>query len=132
MKPIPTKKHETLTLHDWMTLPCFKKPISTVENQDLPTISKARVPPPQLVDAEKGLMDSIEELVKRKQIIGPPPTLEDLVNPIEEQEVGNSPYRFEGGDAEIIAEVRNEMAVARGKVIEVDLDSENEGDAVPS
>ena len=46
VKPIPTKKHETLTLHDWMTLPCFKKPISTVENQDLPTISKARVPPP--------------------------------------------------------------------------------------
>ena len=88
--------------------------------------------PPQLVDAEKGLMDSIEELVKRKRIIGPPPTLEDLVNPIKEQEVGNSPYRFEGGDAEIVAEVRNEMAVARGEVIEVDSDSEDEGDAVPS
>ncbi|KAF8235100.1 hypothetical protein L208DRAFT_1392994, partial [Tricholoma matsutake] len=35
-------------------------------------------------------MDSVEELVKRKQIIGPPPTLKDLVNPIEECKVGDS------------------------------------------
>jgi len=45
-------------------------------------------------------MDSIEELVKCKRITGPPPTLEDLVNPMKEQEVGDSPYRFEGGDAQ--------------------------------
>jgi hypothetical protein len=73
-------------------------------------------------------MDSIEELVKHKRIIGPPPTLEDLVNPIEEQEVGDSPYRFEGGDAQIIAKVRHEMAAARGEVIKLnDSDSEDDG-----
>ena len=63
-------------------------------------------------------MDSIDDLVKRKQIIGPPPTLDDLVDPIEECEVGDSPYRSEGGDAEIVAEVLHEMAVARGEIIE--------------
>jgi hypothetical protein len=73
-------------------------------------------------------MDSVEELVKRKQIIGPPPTLEDLVNPIEEREVGDSPYRFEGGDAEIVAEVRHEMAVARGEIIELDDEDDDEDD----
>ena len=76
--------------------------------------------PSQIVQAEKDLMNSIDDLVKRKRIIGPPPTLEDLVDPIEEREVGDSPYRFEGGDAEIVAEVLHEMAVARGEVIELD------------
>ena len=32
-----------------------------------------------------------------------PPTLEDLVDPTEECEAGDSPYRF-GGDAKIVAE----------------------------
>jgi hypothetical protein len=59
-----------------------------------------------------------------KRIIGLSPTLEDLVDPIEEREVGDSPYTFEGGDAEIVAEVLHEMAVAQGEVIELD-DSDN-------
>jgi hypothetical protein len=43
--------------------------------------------------------------------------------------IGDSPYRFEGGDAEIVAEVRYEMAVACGEIIELDdSDSEDEGD----
>ncbi|KAF8227377.1 hypothetical protein L208DRAFT_1297022 [Tricholoma matsutake] len=60
----------------------------------LPPVGQARSDPTSLSsgigEAEKDLMDSVEELVKRKQIIGPPPTLEDLVNPIEEREVGDS------------------------------------------
>ena len=67
----------------------------------------------QIIEVEKDLMNSVKELVKRKRIIGPPPTLEDLVDPIEECEIGDSPYKFEGGDMEIVAEVRHEMAVAR-------------------
>jgi hypothetical protein len=83
----------------------------------------------QIVDVEKELMSSVEELVKRKRIIGCPPTFEELVNPIEEREVGDSPYRFEGGDAEIVAEVWHEIAVAWGEVIELDdSDLEDEGD----
>jgi hypothetical protein len=81
----------------------------------------------QIIEAEKDLMNTVEELVKRKQIIGPPPTLEDLVDPIEERETGDSPYRFEGGDAEIVAEVQREMAIARGEIIELN-DSDNDSD----
>ena len=77
--------------------------------------------PSQIVEAEKDLMDSIDDLVKRKRIIGPPPTLDDLVDPIEEREVGDSPYRFEGGNGEIVAEVLHEMAVARDEIIDLDL-----------
>ena len=58
----------------------------------------------------------------------PPPTLKDLVNPIEEHEVGDSPYRFEGGDAEIVAEVQHEMAVAQGEIIELDDKDDDEDD----
>ena len=36
------------------------------------------------------------------------------VDLVEEREIGDSPYRFEGGDAEIVAVVQHEMAVARG------------------
>ena len=78
-------------------------------------------------------MDSVAELVKRKRIIGCPPSLEDLVNPAEEQEIGDSPYKFEGGDAEIVAEVRHEMAVERGEIIDDKDESDDEDDAdVPS
>jgi hypothetical protein len=73
-------------------------------------------------------MDSIDDLVKQRHIIGPPPTLEDLVDPIEEREVGDLLYTFEGGDAKIMAEVLHEMAVAQGKVIELDDDDDGEDD----
>ena len=72
-------------------------------------------------------MESVKELVKRRRIIGSPPTLEDLVNPVEECEIGDSLYRFEGGDAEIVAVVQHEMAVARGDVIELE-DSEDDSE----
>jgi len=71
---------------------------------------------PQIIKAEQELMESVKELVKHRWIIGSPPTLEDLVDPVEEWEIGDLPYRFEGGDAEIVAVVQHEMAVARGDV----------------
>jgi len=68
-------------------------------------------------------------------IIGSPPTLEDLVNLIEEHEIRDLPYRFKGGDAKIMAVVQCEMAVARGDVIELDDsedNSENDLEDVPT
>ena len=56
------------------------------------------------------------------------PTLEDLVNPIEEHEVGDLPYRIEGGDAEIVAEVQHEMAVTQGEIIELDDEDDDKDD----
>ena len=75
----------------------------------LPPLAQVRSDPTsisdsQIIKAEKDLMNTVEELVKCKQIIGPSPTLEDLVDPIKECKIGESPYRFEGGDAEIGAE----------------------------
>ena len=57
-----------------------------------------------------------------------PPTLEDLVDPIEECEIGDLPYRFEGGDTEIVAEVWHEMAVAWGEIIELNDSDDNSDD----
>lgn len=63
---------------------------------------------PSIVELEKletDLMDAVEDLHQRKRIKGDRITLEELLNPIEEKEVGDSPYRFSGGDEEIISTV---------------------------
>ena len=68
------------------------------------------------------------ELKQRNHIYGKVPTLEDILNLVEELKIGNSAYLFEEGDAEIVAQVRHEQAVARGDIIEVGSESEsNEG-----
>jgi len=73
-------------------------------------------------------MESVEELVRHQRIIGPPPTLEDLVTPVEEREIGDSPYRFEGGDAEIVACGSTwRWQLQEGDVIELE-DSEDDGE----
>lgn len=58
---------------------------------------------PQLDRLEAGLMEAVADLKARKRITGTPPTLEELVNPVEENEIGESEYSFPGGDDEIIA-----------------------------
>jgi hypothetical protein len=59
---------------------------------------------PQLEELEINLMRSVSTLQERKRVRGTAPTLEDLLNPMEETTIGNSPYSFPGGDDEIIAE----------------------------
>ncbi|KAF8980840.1 hypothetical protein BDQ17DRAFT_1438749 [Cyathus striatus] len=56
-------------------------------------------------------MASVKELKQQNRIFGALPTLDELVNPQEEREVGESPYQFEGGDDDIVKEVEYEMAV---------------------
>jgi hypothetical protein len=80
----------------------------------------------ELKDVEKDLMDATGELRTRQRIIGTAPTLEDLLNPIEEKEKEDSPYRFEGGDTEIIAQLQQEQVVECGKAMAVD-DTDSEG-----
>jgi hypothetical protein len=79
----------------------------------------------QIIEAEQELIQSIKELAKHRWIIGSP--LEDLVNLVEECEIGDSPYKFEGSDAKIVAVVHHEMAVARGDVIVLE-DSEDDAE----
>ncbi|KAH9010168.1 hypothetical protein EDB83DRAFT_2173810, partial [Lactarius deliciosus] len=58
----------------------------------------------QLKDLEADLMCAIDSLQKCKCIRGTALTLEDLLNPIEETEIGHSDYQFPGSDDKIVAE----------------------------
>jgi len=53
-------------------------------------------------------------------------TIEEILDPVEEREVGDDcDYEFPGGDNEIVEEVRRQMAIERGDIMEVDSDSED-------
>ncbi|KAG6857855.1 hypothetical protein C0995_004751, partial [Termitomyces sp. Mi166 len=82
----------------------------------------------QIKAAEDALMESINELVKKKRIFGEPLSLEELVDPIEEHKDPDSSYTFDSGKAEIISQVWQEMAEKGAiDVIEID-DLDNEDD----
>jgi hypothetical protein len=110
----------------------FKKPLSQglEEHTNQASSHQPAVPEParlqQLQEIEKELQECVKELKRRNRIIGQPLTLQDLLNPVEEQDVGQSQYAFEGGDDEIVAQVQHDMAVQRGE-IEL-IDSEDEED----
>ena len=94
-------------------------------------LAEATATLPQIIEAEWDWWN----LSESRWIIGSLPTLEDLVNLVEEHEIGDSLYRFEGGHAEILAVVQHEMAVARGDVIELEDsedDAEDEVEDVPT
>ena len=80
---------------------------------------------PQVAILECNLMASIAELHIRHQIFGDLPSLEDLLDPAEEKEVGDSPYQFEGGDAEIVAQICHQMAVDQHNIVDVDSEDEH-------
>ncbi|KAG6851747.1 hypothetical protein H0H87_012556 [Tephrocybe sp. NHM501043] len=85
---------------------------------------------PQIEATETALMESVNELVKRNRIFGNPPTLEELLNPAEERDDPDSLYTFDGGDDEIVAQVRREMAEKSGgdDIIEIDDSGDEESD----
>lgn len=94
-------------------------PIPTTNSTKPATLSPLPVPL-QLQDVEQDLVAAIDELKVRKRIIGTPLTLEEMLNPIEDQEIGDSMYRFEGGDDEIVATVQRELEMEAGDIMEVD------------
>ena len=57
-------------------------------------------------------------------------TLEEMLNPVEEHElIGDSAYRFKGGDDEIVATVWRELETKAGDIMEVDeSDDKEEGE----
>ncbi|KAG6851443.1 hypothetical protein H0H87_001085, partial [Tephrocybe sp. NHM501043] len=85
---------------------------------------------PQIEATETALMESVNELVKRNQIFGNPPTLEELLDPAEERDDPDSLYTFDSGDDEIVAQVRREMAEKSGgdDIIEIDDSGDEESD----
>ncbi|KAJ7460235.1 hypothetical protein FB451DRAFT_978637, partial [Mycena latifolia] len=56
----------------------------------------------QITALEHRLEALVADLKVRKRIIGAPPTLDEMLDPPAELEVGESTYTFEGGDSEIV------------------------------
>jgi hypothetical protein len=93
----------------------------------LPPMAGAR--PPQLVATENNLVDSVKVLQSQNCIFGQPLTVDELVNPVQEQEILNkSPYAFSGGDVKIVKQVTHEQQVEQGDVVKVDRDDNDGGD----
>ena len=89
-----------------------------------PSPNPSVAPFSQLQGLEVDLMRAVDDLQQRKRIRGTAPTLEDLLNPIEEIEIGHSDYRFPGGDDEIVAEALRATTDAPDE--EMDDDEEEE------
>ena len=90
-------------------------------------------PNPQLANAETQLMEAVEELRERNRIFNMP-TLEDLVNPAEEDEDLDCPSdgEFEGGDADIVAQVQWELEETDASDSEVENEGKGDADIVLS
>jgi hypothetical protein len=87
----------------------------------------ARPRPDQLSSAEAELMQSVNDLKARNRIFGKLPSVDELLDPAEERDMGEF-SAFEGGDKAIADEVRHEIAIANGEVIDVDSDDDDGDD----
>ena len=67
----------------------------------------------------------------RRRIFGQPCTLDELLDPAEEWEIGEKLYSFEGGDADIIEVVQQEIGLGRGDVEEIESDDEPDRNSAP-
>ncbi|KAJ8591213.1 hypothetical protein M405DRAFT_814739 [Rhizopogon salebrosus TDB-379] len=95
----------------------------------IPTTCRPR--PDQLLSAEAELMQSVNDLKARNRIFGELQTVDEILDPAEERDMGEFSM-FEGGDKAIADEVRHEIAIANGKVIDIDSDSDDDEDNTPS
>jgi hypothetical protein len=93
-------EHEAMQKETHNEIPWNTNATSTASNQP---------PIPELCKAEAKIMVSVAELKAWKWINGSAPTLEDLLNPIEEWQVSELQYDFVGGDAEIVKEARRQI-----------------------
>ena len=76
---------------------------------------------------EEELLGLVAQLKVRRRIIGKPSTLEELLDPAEEREIGQCLDEVNGGDMEIVAMVQ---AKARGDVEEIESDSNEDNPKV--
>jgi hypothetical protein len=67
----------------------------------------------------------LQDLRYRNTIFGEPPSLDEFLEPAEEQEVGDS-LEFEGGDKAIAAAVKQELIKRVGEFIKLDSDEEED------
>jgi hypothetical protein len=55
----------------------------------------------ELAASESRLANSVRDLQRRNRIFGELPSIDDLLNPIEERQIEDSPHAFPGGDSDI-------------------------------
>ncbi|KAF4616739.1 hypothetical protein D9613_008851 [Agrocybe pediades] len=99
---------------------------SSKATPDMNASSQLSPRPAQLCRIENELLDAANDLKNRRRVIGTLLTLEEMLNPVEEQEIGQSAYTFEGGDEEIVSTVQHELDIQSGKVIEISDDKEDD------
>jgi hypothetical protein len=75
-------------------------------------------PTAQCTSFEADLMESVAELKNQNRIFGPLATIEELVNPVEEQQNQDS-LNGPMNESDIIAQVHHEQALKRGDIEEV-------------
>ena len=78
-------------------------------------------------EVEEELLDLVTQLKARRRITGQPFTLEELLDPTEEREIGECLNIVDGGDMEIVSMVQAE---ARGDIEEIDSDSDDDNPEV--
>jgi hypothetical protein len=82
-------------------------------------IPMRRPPLAQLTAVENEVATSLQDLRNHNRIFGELLSLDEFLEPAEEQEVGDS-LKFEGGDKAIVAAVKQELAERAGEVIEIE------------
>ncbi|KIK77288.1 hypothetical protein PAXRUDRAFT_44226, partial [Paxillus rubicundulus Ve08.2h10] len=83
--------------------------------------------PAQLVLTETALMQSIHQLESWNRIFGEKMTLDAILDPPEEREVGQTGGLLNAdNDEAIMVEVHRQMAVESGEIIEVESDHDND------
>jgi len=80
--------------------------------------------PDECNEVKEDLLDLVAQLKDQRHMFGQPSTLDELLDPAEEREIVEELYLFEGGDADIIEMVQQEIGLGRGDVKEIDSDDE--------
>ena len=88
-------------------------------------IPALRARPLQLAGAEEEILESVKNLKDRNRIFSTPMTLDKLLAPREETEIGEERYQFEDDEVAIVTEVKHQMAVERGEIMEIKSDDED-------
>lgn len=85
--------------------------------------------PSKLVEAEAQLASAVEELCKRNQVHGKHLTLDEILDPTQERQIGKTEFNFPGGDEEIVQMVQSETLKTAMEIVDDDADNDNDGNS---
>ncbi|GJE99376.1 DDE-domain-containing protein [Phanerochaete sordida] len=78
-------------------------PASPASPQPPASVKPTQADAPQLKKVEGELEVALVDLHQHRRIHGPLPSLDEVLEPLEEQKIEESPYEFPGGEEEIVA-----------------------------